>query len=73
MARVWTWNDPGNPPEPDSTEPDLRVRTTKRNYLLERADPVNEPHRWRPVVSPANEKDWGDWLQNWGPLTADEP
>lgn len=73
MARVWTFGDTNNPPEPDSTEPDLHVRTTKRNYELERADAVGDPHTWRPVISPGNTKQWGDWLQHWGPLTAIEP
>jgi hypothetical protein len=73
MARVWTWGDPNNPPEPDTVvDLLLHVRTTKRNYELERGNALLEPHLWRPVTSPANEKQWDEWLENWGPLTAIE-
>lgn len=73
MARTWTFGDPGNPPEPDSSEPDLHVQTTKRHYELERGDAALSPHDWRPVASPANVKTWDEWLESWGPLTALEP
>jgi len=72
MARIWEWQNPNNPPEPDGSESTLHVRTTKRSYLLERPNLPDDTHTWRPVVAPGNTKLWNDWVENWGPLTAVE-
>lgn len=67
--RVWTFDDLGNPPDPDPVQDtDLHVTTTKRHYELAWLDPATGT-TWYPEASPANEKPWSEWLEFWGPLT----
>lgn len=67
--RVWTFDDPNNPADPDPVaDAGLHVQTTKRHYELAWSDPETGA-TWFPVASPANTKLWAEWLEFWGPLT----